>query len=156
MELENFKKEIQILEDRKAEAYRKLYINKYIDTYAEDYKEYIEDLYPFSDGLRYMGYLWDFLKSPTFIHEEQIEEYRKILKKVLIFWDNHSKDLIYIKDYWKFGKKTMVRVDYNLFLDHAHFFPEDVYLTDETLQWTIVFTHEDGINNRRLIMQVGL
>ena len=82
MELENFKKEIQILEDRKAEAYRKLYINKYIDTYAEDYKEYIEDLYPFSDGLRYMGYLWDFLKSPTFIHEEQIEEYRKILKKM--------------------------------------------------------------------------
>ncbi|EFW28883.1 hypothetical protein HMPREF9555_01955 [Selenomonas artemidis F0399] len=144
------------MEDRKAEAYRKLYINKYIDTYAEDYKEYIEDLYPFSDGLRYMGYLWDFLKSPTFIHEEQIEEYRKILKKVLIFWDNHSKDLIYIKDYWKFGKKTMVRVDYNLFLDHAHFFPEDVYLTDETLQWTIVFTHEDDINNRRLIMQVGL
>ena len=75
---------------------------------------------------------------------------------MLIFWDNNSKDRIYIKDYWKFGKKTMVRVDYNLFLDHTHFFPEDVYLTDETLQWTIVFTHEDDINNRRLIMQVGL
>ncbi len=91
-----------------------------------------------------------------FIHEEQIETYRSKLKQVLIFWDNNSKDRIYIKDYWKFGKKTMVRVDYNLFLDHAHFFPEDVYLTDETLQWTIVFTHEDDINNRRLIMQVGL
>ena len=156
MELENFKKEMQILEDRKAEAYRKLYINKYINTDSKYYIERIENLRLFSDGLCYIGYLWESLKSPIFIHEEQIEQYRSKLKQVLIFWDNSSKDRIYIKDYWKFGKKTMVRVDYNLFLDHANFFPEDVYLTDETLQWTIVFTHEDDINNRRLIMQVGL
>ena len=158
MELEIFKRHLRILGKEEAERYRDLYIKKFVDpyTHAQCYQERIEQLYEFSDGFCYEGYLWDFLKSPTFIHEEQIEEYRKILKKVLIFWDNHSKDLIYIKDYWKFGKKTMVRVDYNLFLDHAHFFPEDVYLTDETLQWTIVFTHEDDINNRRLIMQVGL
>ena len=156
MELENFKKEMRILGDRKAEAYRKLYINKYINTDSKYYIERIENLSLFSDGLCYTGYLWESLKSPIFIHEEQIEQYRSKLKQVLIFWDNNSKDRIYIKDYWKFGKKTMVRVDYNLFLDHAHFFPEDVYLTDETLQWTIVFTHEDDINNRRLIMQVGL
>ncbi|WP_311650946.1 hypothetical protein, partial [Selenomonas artemidis] len=112
MELENFKKEMQILEDRKAEAYRKLYINKYINTDSKYYIERIENLRLFSDGLCYIGYLWESLKSPIFIHEEQIEQYRSKLKQVLIFWDNSSKDRIYIKDYWKFGKKTMVRVDY--------------------------------------------
>ncbi|WP_295164452.1 hypothetical protein [Selenomonas sp. F0473] len=156
MELENFKKNMEILNPIQANKYRQRYIDKYINTQSRYYPEYIETLHEFSDGLCYTGYLWDFLKSPIHIHEEQIEKYRSKLKQVLIFWDNNSRDRIYIKDYWKFGKKTMVRVDYNLFLDHAHFFPEDVYLTDETLQWTIVFTHEDDINNRRLIMQVGL
>ena len=147
---------MEILNPIKANRYRQRYIDKYINTQSRYYPEYIKTLHEFSDGLCYTGYLWDFLKSPIHIHEDQIEEYRKIFKQILIFWDNNSKDRIYIKDYWKFGKKTMVRVDYNLFLDHAHFFPEDVYLTDETLQWTIVFTHEDDINHRRLIMQVGL
>ena len=156
MELENFKTHMQILNQYQADEYRKRYINKYINTNSKFYIDRIETLTQFSDGLCCTGYLWESLKSPIFIHEEQIETYRSKLKQVLIFWDNNSKDRIYIKDYWKFGKKTMVRVDYNLFLDHAHFFPEDVYLTDETLQWTIVFTHEDDINNRRLIMQVGL
>ena len=156
MELENFKTHMQILNQYQADEYRKRYINKYINTNSKFYIDRIETLTQFSDGLCCTGYLWESLKSPMFIHEEQIETYRSKLKQVLIFWDNNSKDRIYIKDYWKFGKKTMVRVDYNLFLDHAHFFPEDVYITDETLQWTIVFTHEDDINNRRLIMQVGL
>ena len=156
MELENFKTHMQILNQYQADEYRKRYIDKYINTNSKFYIDRIETLTQFSDGLCCTGYLWESLKSPMFIHEEQIETYRSKLKQVLIFWDNNSKDRIYIKDYWKFGKKTMVRVDYNLFLDHAHFFPEDVYLTDETLQWTIVFTHEDDINNRRLIMQVGL
>ena len=156
MELENFKTHMQILNQYQADEYRKRYINKYINTNSKFYIDRIETLTQFSDGLCCTGYLWESLKSPMFIHEEQIETYRSKLKQVLIFWDNNSKDRIYIKDYWKFGKKTMVRVDYNLFVDHTHFFPEDVYLTDETLQWTIVFTHEDDINNRRLIMQVGL
>jgi len=149
MELENFKTHMQILNQYQADEYRKRYINKYINTNSKFYIDRIETLTQFSDGLCCTGYLWESLKSPMFIHEEQIETYRSKLKQVLIFWDNNSKDRIYIKDYWKFGKKTMVRVDYNLFLDHAHFFPE-------ALQWTIVFTHEDDINNRRLIMQVGL
>ena len=116
MELENFKTHMQILNQYQADEYRKRYINKYINTNSKFYIDRIETLTQFSDGLCCTGYLWESLKSPMFIHEEQIETYRS----------------------------------------HAHFFPEDVYLTDETLQWTIVFTHEDDINNRRLIMQVGL
>ena len=156
MELENFKKHIRILSKEEAEAYRNRYIEKYINTSSEYYKNNIETVEEFSDGLCYVGYLWDVLKSPSFINEDQIEGYRKFLKQVVVFWDNNSRDRIFIKDYWKFGKKDVIELDYNLLLDHLEFFPEDIYITDKTLQWTIVFTHEDDLEGNHLLMQKGL
>ena len=44
---------------------------------------------------------------------------------------------------------------YNLLLDHLEFFPEDIYITNKELSWTIVFTHEDDLLGKRLIMQDG-
>ena len=49
----------------------------------------------------------------------------------------------------------MIELDYNLLLDHLEFFPEDIYITNEELSWTIVFTHEDDLLGKRLIMQDG-
>ena len=77
MELENFKNHMQILNQSQADEYRRKYIDKYINTYSKYYIERIETLEEFSDGLCCTGYLWDCLKSPTFIHEEQIEKYMK-------------------------------------------------------------------------------
>ena len=157
MELENFKKHIRILSKEEAEAYRNRYIEKYVDqhTHAKCYQERIKQLHAFSDGLCYEGYLWDFLKSETYIEEPQLDEYRKFLKQVFVFWDNNSKDRIFIKDYWKFGKKDVIELDYNLLLDHLEFFPEDIYISSETLGWTIVLTHEDDWPGKRLIIQDG-
>ena len=157
MELEKFKNHIRILGKEEAARYRNLYIKKFVDpyTHAQCYQERIEQLYAFSDGFCYDGYLWDFLKSETYIGETQSEEYRKFLKKVFVFWDNNSKDRIFIKDYWKFDKKDVIELDYNLLLDHLEFFPEDIYITNETLRWTIVFTHEDDLLGKRLIIQDG-
>ena len=157
MELENFKSYIRILGKEEAAKYRDIYIKKFIDpyTHAKSYQERIEKLREFSDGLCYEGYLWDFLKSETYIGDTQIENYRKFLKQVFVFWDNNSRDRIFIKDYWKFGKKDMIELDYNLLLDHLEFFPEDIYITNETLRWTIVFTHEDDLLGKRLIIQDG-
>ena len=80
---------------------------------------------------------------------------RNFLKQVFVFWDNNSRDRIFIKDYWKFDKKDMIELDYNLLLDHLEFFPEDIYITNKELSWTIVFTHEDDLLGKRLIMQDG-
>ena len=155
MELENFKKHIRILSKEEAEAYRNRYIEKYINTSSEYYKNNIETVEEFSDGLCYVGYLWDVLKSETYIEEPQLDEYRKFLKQVFVFWDNNSRDRIFIKDYWKFGKKDVIELDYNLLLDHLEFFPEDIYISSETLGWTIVLTHEDDWPGKRLIIQDG-
>ena len=157
MELEIFKRHLRILGKEEAAKYRDSYIEKFIDphTHAKCYQERIERLHEFSDGFCYEGYLWDFLKLETYIGETQIEEYRNFLKQVFVFWDNKSRDRIFIKDYWKFGKKDIVELDYNLLLDHLEFFPEDIYITDEALRWTIVFTHEDDLSGKRLIIQAG-
>ena len=157
MNLENFKKHIRILDKEEATRYRSLYIKKYVDpyTHAKYYQERIEQLHTFSDGLCYEGYLWDFLKSETYIEETQLEKYRKFLKQVLVFWDNNSKDRIFIKDYWKFGKKDRIELDFNLLLNHLKLFPEDIYITNKTLRWTIVLTHEENLPGKRLIIKDG-
>ena len=87
MELEIFKRHLRILGKEEAERYRDLYIKKFVDpyTHAKCYQERIECLHEFSDGLCYEGYLWDFLKSETYIGETQIEEYRNFLKQVFVF-----------------------------------------------------------------------
>ena len=88
MELEKFKKHIRVLGKEEAAKYRDSYIEKFIDphTHAKCYQERIERLHEFSDGFCYEGYLWDFLKSETYIGETQIEEYRNFLKQVFVFW----------------------------------------------------------------------
>ncbi len=49
----------------------------------------------------------------------------------------------------------MIELDYNLLLDHLEFFSEDIYITNNALRWTIVFTHEDDLLGKRLIIQDG-
>ena len=75
---------------------------------------------------------------------EDVMAYKERLNKVLVFWDIHSSDKIWIKDYWKFGKDSMIKLKYSNFLDNLEYFPEDVYIYDESLKWTIVLTHEDN------------
>jgi len=62
---------------------------------------------------------------------------------------------LFIKDYWKFGKKDMIELDFDLLLDHLEFFPEDIYITNKALTWTIVLTHEEEPLGKRLIIKDG-
>ena len=49
---------------------------------------------------------------------EDVMAYKERLNKVLVFWDIHSSDKIWIKDYWKFGKDSMIKLKYSNFLDN--------------------------------------
>ena len=49
----------------------------------------------------------------------------------------------------------MIDLEENLLVAHLEVFPEDTYITNETLRWTIVFTHEDDLLGKRLIIQDG-
>jgi hypothetical protein len=85
---------------------------------------------------------------------EGIIGYRKMLKDVLVFWDIHSEEKIWIQNYWKFGKESMLRLAYVDLIDNSGYFPEDIYIFDESLKWSLVWTHEDN-EGIRICVKVG-
>lgn len=58
-------------------------------------------------------------------------------------------------NYWKYPKDSTILIDKNEFIDKFPTFPEDIYIFDETLSWTVVLTHEvtDMVKRSCLVLQ---
>ena len=144
MTFEEFKKKIRLLNDTEAEDIRKKYIHKFINMNAEGYHLQIESLHKFVDGYCYEGYLWDYIKNPIIIDDNYI---RYIAQKnhdyVFVFWDIHSCERILIKDYWKFGKNTVIKLKLSDLIEGYRYLPEDIYIFDKSMSWTLIKTHEE-------------
>ena len=117
-------------------------------------ERYIEVVRQFSDGECYQGYLWDCLITPKVISIEEVVKFRAGLKNVFVFWDIHSKDRILIPDYWKFGKDNVLKLKFDELMDNQEYLPEDIYIFDESIKWTLVLTHEDD-NGKRICVKSG-
>lgn len=101
----------------------------------------------FSDGLCYTGYLWDCLLNPYVIPKNGADKIMQGKRDVFIMWDIHSCDMIFIPDYWKFPKTRVLYAD--IWLDSfKNELPEDIYLFDETFNWSIIYTHETDANGK--------
>jgi len=154
MNLELFKNQLVILPTMNANILRNQYINRFIDTSKDYYIKKITHLKRFSDGFCYTGYLWDCLKESTLVSYEYITSISH-LDDVYVFWDIHSQDLIFIDDYWKFGKETILNVNYSVLIKNLEYLPEDLYIFDNTLSWTLVVTHE-YVNFSRFCLKSGI
>lgn len=133
---------MNILEKSQAELLRKKYIEKYVDVTGKAYNEKILKLYEMSDGLCYIGYLWDCFKSYILVDEIDCLNILAKKKNFMIFWDINSSDYIRIENYWNYPKDAVLQIDSKEFIEKISTFPEDVYIFDETLSWTVVLTHE--------------
>ena len=140
MTLEEFKSNITVLDEDTASEFRDIYINTFIDINSPHYIEYIIKLRNFPNGDFYMGFLWDCLKSPKIIKFNYIKN-MFFTNDVYVFWDIH----FYIEDNWKFKKNDMLKLSYELLLDNLQYLPEDIYIFDETLDWTLILTHETNL-----------
>lgn len=66
-----------------------------------------------------------------------------------------------IPDYWKFPKWSVLRLSSGILsknirvLPQVLHLPEDLYIFDETLQWTLITTHEYDKRNRRIFVHAG-
>lgn len=149
-----FKSKIKTLPKDKFSIYRNKYIDKFVDSQSEYFKKYIKNKKVCSDGLCYEGYLWDCLKKPIKIKMNDIIAYSDRLNSVIVFWDIHSKDKIFIENYWKFGKETIIEIDFNILIDNLEYLPEDIYIIDKNFEWSLILTHEDN-NGERICAKVG-
>lgn len=154
MNLDEFKRKSAILNKKSADEIRKRYIETFVNTEKSFYREQIEKLQKFADGYCYVGYLWDFLREPEIVEESLIYSYRDKIESIYVFWDIHSSERIWIKDYWKFDKDAVLQMSIDTLLAGCKFLPEDIYICDSTFQWTFVMTHEE-IDNRRYCLKCG-
>ena len=137
-----------VLDFDKSNAIRQKYIETFVDTESKYYAENIEKLIKFSDGLCYIGYLWDCFKNPMVISKDELEKVLKDKKRFYVMWDIHSADSIFIPNYWKYPKSSILVVD-NWSKEIKNELPEDIYLFDDTFTWSAVYTHETDIKENQ-------
>ncbi|MFA9463427.1 MAG: DUF4275 family protein [Velocimicrobium sp.] len=154
MSLENLKKNIIVVNEMDGSLLRNQFIQKFILTEKDYYKKNILSTQTFSDGICYTGYLWDCLNEVEVIDFNYINSMRNSLAKVYVLWDIHSKDRILIEDYWKFEKNDILLLDFCVLLDNLEYLPEDIYIFNESFNWTFVLTHE-YFDNKRWCLKSG-
>ncbi|GLC30964.1 hypothetical protein [Clostridium omnivorum] len=142
MSLDNFKHKLTILTKDEAQNIRNKYIELFVDIHKEYYKKYIGALKKYSDGLCYTGYLWDCIKDVVVIDLQYVGAVSNKLNTVYALWDIHTAERIFIEDYWKFGKDSILKLDFDELMKNLEYLPEDIYIFDENFNWTIVLTHE--------------
>lgn len=77
-----------------------------------------------------------------------------VVTRVFVFWDIHSCERILIEDYWKFDKDSVIEIDFNVLLEGETYLPEDFYIFDKNMTWTLIKTHED-INGHCYCLKSG-
>ena len=141
---------MEILQKELANTVKELFLLSFIDQDSSRYREQIAIRRHCSDGDCYYGYLWDFLKNKKPKTEKYCFQFLSSKQKLYLFWDSHSKDRIYITDYWKYPKESVIELSGIEFVQYSNTFPEDIYLFDDSFFWSIAFTHEYSDKGRRM------
>lgn len=102
-------------------------------------------------------YVWDCLKNPTIKSEKTINNIIDNLhsRSIYVMWDIHTKERIFIEDYWKFDKRSVLKISADIFLKGEKYLPEDVYIFDDSMEWSIIKTHEE-IDDERFCLSIKL
>lgn len=142
-----------VLGQSKSDILRNEYISAFVNCDSPHYRKFIEQKRMFTDGMCYVGYLWDCLLNMDVISEYRAKMMLTEKRDVFIMWDIHSCERIFIPDYWKYPKTSVLYAaewSDSLMSD----FPEDLYLFDETFMWSVIFTHETNDKGRRYCLYV--
>lgn len=164
--------EFEIVSNEIKDKLREMYIKRFINTESDHYKNYIAILKEYPDGLCYDGYLWDTLKADYDKVERTIEQAISYLHNknyVMVMWDIYS--IKRVNDHkilsCDYPKGSIIKIDSNElcryiesewcdFHSSKGFLPEDIYIFDETMDWSVIFTHEgyDNFTNPELAEDV--
>lgn len=137
-----------VLDTLQSDELRYKYIQNFVDLTSNYYIENIQRKAKFSDGLCYIGYLWDCLINPQIISENEATQVLQKKRKIFIMWDIHSCERILIPHYWKYPKSRILYT--NKWLDALRAnLPEDLYLFDDTFSWSVIYTHETDMKGNR-------
>jgi hypothetical protein len=154
--LEEFRDRVVVIDGERADQIRAAYIARFVDTTSAYYRTRIATRRRFRDGDHYTGYLWDCLKQAELVPAAHIiKSDRRLDYLVWVFWDLHSKQQQMLPNYWKFPKAAVIEVLYRDLLAGLHHLPEDIYITDKGMTWTVILTHEYLDGDVRICLEAG-
>lgn len=140
---------MRIVLGRRADTIRQAFTDAFADKKNEYYKTAVRERRLFSDGLCYIGYLWNCLKNRETVSEKDALERASQAEKVLVMWDLNSKDMILVPNYWKYPKSAVLELPGSKLESILPTLPEDVYFFDESFTWAVALTHEYSDKGRR-------
>ena len=140
---------MEILIEKEANQIREKYVSCFINTNMDYDVDNIKKRIMCRDGMCYTGYLWDCLKNKYLVSEKECISYIENIENIYIFWDIHSQDRIFIPDYWKYPKDAVLKLRYKEFIENINNLPEDIYIVDDTFEWSIALTHETDAQQNR-------
>jgi len=145
----------QILSPEDSAFWRQAYLDAFVDTTKEYYQRYIASPRQFSDGVHYTGYIWDCLRSPSRITIQRFQHEVVTHPEVFVMADDHSRDRIPGAPLWPYPPYSIARFEPQHLLESLASLPEDIYVFDSSVSWTLVLTHEDD-GRRRICCAVGI
>jgi hypothetical protein len=145
----------RILSPEDSAFWRQAYIDEFVDTASEHYQRCIASKRSFSDGLHSTGCLWECLRSwsRTTIQRFRLEVVR--YDEVLVMADDHSRVQIPGAILWPYPPYSVISIQSKVLLGSLALLPEDIYVFDSSMSWTLVLTHEDD-GKRQICLAVGI
>lgn len=134
--------------------WRQAFIEAFVDTTRDWYRDHIQTLHRFSDGDHYDGYLWECLCKPRKITIQRFRLEVMTHRELLVMADDKSRDQRPSGPHWPFGCHTVARCAPDQLLKSLELLPEDLYVFDESLRWALAITHEHD-HKRRLCLAVS-
>jgi hypothetical protein len=134
---------------------REAYLQAFVDTSCDYYKNYIATPRQFSDGVHYEGYLWDCLRNPQRITIQRFRLEVAHHNEVMVMADDHSRDRVMGPPLWPFAPYSVARFHAPGLLQSLHSLPEDIHVFDKSMSWTLVLTHEHD-HKRRYCLAIGV
>ena len=147
--------EPEILTSDDSAPLRQAYLDAFVDTQSDHYTKHISTRRTFSDGEHYKGYIWDSLRKPKRITFQRFTETVVRYDQVLVFADDHSRDRVVGAPLWPYAPLSVARFRPSGLLKCLPTLPEDIYVFDVSVSWTLVLTHEHD-RKRQICCSVGL
>lgn len=147
--------QVVVLSPDDSTFWRQAYLDAFVDTSSDHYRRYIATRREFSDGNHYEGYLWDCLRSQSIVTEHRVRQEVSRHQELLVMADDHSRDRIIHAPLWPYGPGSVARMSSQSLLESMERLPEDIYIFDESVSWTLVRTHEHD-DRRRFCCAIGI
>jgi hypothetical protein len=153
-----FANRIILIKGNESVQLRVTYVNRFVDTQSEWYKMKIERTLEFGGREYYHGILWETIPHPKVLSPNDAASIASRNHVVYAMWDLKKPILAAFEDlmkpYWEIPDNAILRTTYGDLADNLESLPPDVYIFDDSFNWTVIFTHETDQSGEQLCLAV--